>query len=256
MAGPVKEFSVESLSVRVYENASELSRDVAKRVHDNLEATLNRQGEARAILATGNSQLQFLEELDRMNGIDWSQITLFHMDEYLGLSADHPACFRRYMHDRVEQKLKPGRFHYLGGDALEPIQECDRYSSLLREKPIDLCCLGVGDNGHLAFNDPPVANFKDPHFVKIVKLDEICKTQQVNQGHFPTIDAVPPYALTLTIPALCFARTMICLCPGKHKAKPVKEALHGPVSSTCPASVLRTQPRAELYLDLDSASLL
>ena len=256
MAGPVKEFSVETLSVRVYDDASELAHDAAWRVHDYLAGTLKRQSEARAILATGNSQLEFLEQLDRMNGLDWSQITLFHMDEYLGLPREHPACFRRYMRERVEGKLKPGRFHYLEGDALEPIEECARYAGLLREKQIDLCCLGIGDNGHLAFNDPPVANLMDPHFVKIVKLDEVCKTQQVNQGHFPNVDAVPPYALTLTIPALCLARTLICLCPGKHKAKPVKEALRGPISAACPASVLRTHPRAELFLDLDSASML
>lgn len=252
----IKRFTVDALSVQVFEEPSALSRSVAGDVNAYLIDTLNRQGSARVILATGNSQLQFLKDLSGLGGVDWSKVTLFHMDEYLGVPKAHPACFRRYMYERVEQKLHPARFHYLEGDALEPIRECDRYESLLREAPIDLCCLGIGDNGHLAFNDPPVADFGEARLVKIVKLDDVCKTQQVNQGHFPDLQSVPAYALTLTVPALCLARKMIGLCPGAHKAKPVRAALEGPIDPICPASVLRMQSQAVLCLDAASASAL
>ncbi len=256
MRDVIKRFTVDALSVQVFEKPATLSRSVAGDVNAYLLDTLNRQGTARVILATGNSQLQFLEDLAGLGGVDWSKVTLFHMDEYLGVSKEHPACFRRYMYDRVEQKLHPAEFHYLDGDALQPIRECDRYECLLREAPIDLCCLGIGDNGHLAFNDPPVADFGEARLVKIVKLDDVCKTQQVNQGHFADLQAVPAYALTLTVPALCMARKMICLCPGAHKAKPVRAALEGPIDPICPASVLRNQSHAVLCLDAAAAGAL
>jgi glucosamine-6-phosphate deaminase len=178
------------------------------------------------------------------------------MDEYLGLPASHPASFRRYMRERVESKLKPRAFHYIEGDALLPLDECDRYTRLLEAQPIDLCCLGIGENGHLAFNDPAVANFQDPRKVKIVQLDLVCRQQQAGEGHFPSVEDVPPYAITLTIPALCSARKMLCVAPEKRKAKAVRDALRGPVSPACPASILRQQPHATLFLDTDSASLL
>ena len=178
------------------------------------------------------------------------------MDEYLGIDANHPASFRRYMRERVESRVHPKVFHYLAGDAPLPLDECERYTTLLKAQPIDLCCLGIGENGHLAFNDPPVANFQDRHLVKLVQLDLACREQQVNEGHFPGIAAVPQYAFTLTIPALCSARRMLCVAPEKRKANAVREALCGPVETACPASWLRTQGHATLFLDTDSASLL
>jgi glucosamine-6-phosphate deaminase len=178
------------------------------------------------------------------------------MDEYLGLSADHSASFRRYMRERVESRLRPRRFHYIEGDTLEPLKECDRYMRLLREQAIDLCCLGIGENGHLAFNDPPVADFQDPLTVKLVKLDDSCRQQQVGEGHFCSIEAVPQYAFTLTIPTLCSAARMICVAPEKRKAQAVKVALQGPVQTGCPASILRNQSHCTLFLDRDSAGLL
>jgi len=178
------------------------------------------------------------------------------MDEYLGIDAGHKASFRRYMRERVEQRVKPRQFHYLEGDALLPLDECERYTRLLEAQPIDLCCLGIGENGHIAFNDPPVANFADSHRVKLVKLDLACREQQVNEGHFPNLDAVPQYAFTLTIPMLCTAKRMLCVAPEKRKAKAVKAALRGPIQTACPASFLRKQPQATLFLDADSATLL
>ena len=204
--GPIKTFEADSLPVRVYASQTELSQDVARIAQRYLKDTLATRGTAAAILATGNSQIKFLEELIRLGGVDWSKITLFHMDEYLGISANHKASFRRYMRERVESRVKPRAFHYLEGDALMPIDECERYTKLLQAQPIDLCCLGVGENGHIAFNDPPVANFTDKRSVNIVALDEKCRLQQVGEGHFTGMDAVPQYALTLTIPMLCSAK--------------------------------------------------
>lgn len=253
---PIKTFQAEALSVRVYAGQADLSQDVARITQAYLRETLATKGSAAAILATGNSQIKFLEELVRLGGVDWSKITLFHMDEYLGIDGGHKASFRRYMRERVESRVKPRAFHYLEGDALLPMDECDRYTKLLRAQAIDLCCLGIGENGHLAFNDPPVANFEDKHCVTIAKLDEKCRLQQVNEGHFVNMGAVPQYALTLTIPMLCAAKKMLCIAPEKRKAQAVKDALQGPISTACPASILRRQAHATMFLDVDSTSLL
>jgi|TARA_B100001971_G_C18170003_1_gene526520 glucosamine-6-phosphate deaminase len=253
---PIKSFETDSLTAYVYGSQSDLSKAAAKEVNKYICDVIASQGSATAILATGNSQIQFLKELLAISEIDWSKVTLFHMDEYLGLKGDHTASFRRYMRERVEEKVHPGVFHYLKGDALEPIKECRRYTNLLAAQSIDLCCLGVGENGHIAFNDPPVADFEDSEMVKIVQLDDACRRQQHGEGHFPTFEAVPQYALTLTIPALCQARKMICLCPETRKAEVVKRALEGQINEKCPVSYLRAQRQCVLYLDQDSASLL
>ena len=247
---------VDSLTVSTYATESDMAAAVARVAQAHLIEVLQAKKTAAVILATGNSQIRFLDALIKLGGFDWSRLTLFHMDEYLGLPANHSASFRRYMRERVELKVKPKAFHYLEGDAMEPIKECDRYTALLSAQPIDLCCLGIGENGHIAFNDPPVADFKDPRQVKIVKLDMACRQQQVGEGHFPNLDAVPQYALTLTIPMLCSAGRMLCIAPEKRKAKAVREALEGPISAACPASFLRRQPQATLFLDGDSSALL
>ena len=253
---PVRSFNVDQLPVEVFASNDAMSEFVAHHVRSILIDAVARQGSAAAILATGNSQIRFLKRLVELGGIDWSRVTLFHMDEYLGVPADHPACFRRYMKERVASLVNPREFHYLAGDADLPLDECDRYTALLKAQPIDLCCMGVGENGHIAFNDPPVARFDDPHWVKLVKLDDACKMQQVKEGHFPSLEAVPPYALTLTVPALLAAKTILCLAPEKRKAVPVKNMLEGPIATSCPASALRTCAQATLLLDTDSASLL
>jgi glucosamine-6-phosphate deaminase len=254
-SAPERTFQVEALTVRVYRTPDDLAGDAALMAQRYLQETLARQGSAAAILATGNSQLQFLDALVALGGVDWSRVTLFHMDEYLGLDANHRASFRRYMRERVESRVKPRRFHYLEGDAMLPLKECERYTMLLAAQPIDLCCLGIGENGHLAFNDPPVADFNDPHPVKLVKLDEACRRQQVGEGHFPNLEAVPQYAFTLTLPTLCAARRMLCIVPERRKAAAVREALRGPMRPACPASFLRRQGHCTLFLDANSASL-
>jgi len=256
MSEPTRVFKAGAMNVRVFADEPSLATDAARAAQGILQNAISRQGCAAAILATGNSQLQFLEQLVKIGGVDWSRVTLFHMDEYLGLSADHPASFRTYMRERVASALKPRTFHYMEGDAMEPIAECERYANLIAAQPIDLCCLGIGENGHLAFNDPPVADFKDPKPAKIVKLDLACRQQQAGEGHFPNIDAVPQYALTLTIPALCSAKSMLCIVPEKRKAQAVKDSLNGPIGTVCPGSFLREQAHCTLYLDADSASLI
>ena len=249
-------FNVDDLNVQVFNTIDDLAADAALEVNTFLRATLREKGSAAAILATGNSQIQFLKKLVALEGVDWSKITLFHMDEYLGIDQNHKASFRRYLRERVQTLVQPKAFHFISGDADLPLDECERYENLLAAKPIDLCCLGVGENGHIAFNDPPVARFEEKHRIKLVKLDDACKMQQVKEGHFPHLDAVPPYAFTLTIPALCSARKMICIAPEKRKAEPIRAALKGPISTACPASFLRRQKHCTLLLDHDSVSLL
>ncbi|MBK7999279.1 MAG: glucosamine-6-phosphate deaminase [Verrucomicrobia bacterium] len=254
--GLTRAFAADALAVRIYDTQSNLAADAAKQAQVCLNDVLHRNGSAAVILATGNSQLQFLDALVELGGVDWLRVTLFHMDEYLGITDQHRASFRRYMRERVEARVKPRKFHYLAGDALLPLSECERYSHLLAAQPIDLCCLGIGENGHIAFNDPPVADFSDPHKVKLVKLDEACRLQQVGEGHFPNLDAVPQYAFTLTIPMLCSARRMLCIVPERRKAQAVHDSLKGPIVTACPGSFLRRQSHCTLFLDAESASLL
>jgi glucosamine-6-phosphate deaminase len=256
MAGPLKTFTADLLTVKVFPGIRDMAEDAAREANRIFRETIQKKGSAAAVLATGNSQLEFLKALVKLDGVDWSRVTLFHLDEYLGISDNHSASFRKYMRERVQAVIKPRVFNFLEGDAMQPLDECDRYAKLLQAQPIDLCCLGIGENGHLAFNDPPVADFKDPRAVKIVKLDEACRAQQAGEGHFPNIDAVPQYALTMTIPAICAAKNMLCIVPEKRKAQAVRDTLKGPVSTTCPGSFLRQQAHCTLYLDSDAASLI
>jgi len=253
---PIRTFTVDALAVRVHATQARLAADAADMASRHLSEVLDRQSTAAAILASATSQIQFLDALARRPEVDWSRVIVFHMDEYLGLSAEHPASFRRFMREHVAGRLRPRAFHPLAGDCLEPLAECDRYATLLRAQPIDLCCLGIGENGHVAFNDPPVADFNDPRTVKLVKLDEACRRQQVGEGCFPSLDSVPRYAFTLTVPALCAARKLVCVVPEARKADAVRRTLHGPISTACPASILRRQPQATLFLDAESAAAL
>jgi glucosamine-6-phosphate deaminase len=249
-------FRVDVLPVEIYATRDALAVAAAETAALCLRECLARQNEARVILASAASQVRFLEYLTALDGIDWTRVTLFHMDEYLGIASDHPASFRRFLRERVELRVRLKAFHYIAGEADQPLTECDRYAALLCVQPIDLCCLGIGENGHIAFNDPPVADFEDPRVIKLVKLDEPCRRQQVGEGAFPDLDAVPRYAYTLTVPALCAARRLIGVVPERRKAEAVRHALTGPITTACPASILRRQAHATLFLDADSASLL
>ncbi len=216
---------------------------------------LRRKGAARVVLASAPSQREMLQQLTATQ-LDWSRVTLFHMDEYLGIAADHPASFRRFQQEHVLSLVTPAAFIGLRGEATDASAEARRYAALLAERPIDLVCLGIGENGHLAFNDPPVADFDDPLLVKTVELDEVCRKQQVHDGCFPSLEAVPRQALTLTIPALMSGQALICTVPGPRKATAVRAALLGPVEPRCPASILRCHAQARLFLDAASAALL
>jgi glucosamine-6-phosphate deaminase len=253
---PPASFSADDLIVQIHPSIEHLARAAADAAADHLRLTLGQQDHATVILASAASQVRFLEHLTSLPGIDWSRISLFHMDEYLGIADSHPASFRRFLREHVQLRVQPNAFHFLAGDADQPLTECARYTALLRAQRIDLCCLGIGENGHLAFNDPPVADFNDPHVVKLVKLDEACRQQQVGEGAFPNLDAVPQFAYTLTIPTLCAARRILGIVPESRKAIAVQRALTGPIETACPASILRRQPHATLFLDVDSAAFL
>ena len=253
---PQKTLQVDALSIRLHSNETELALDAAQLARNCLQSVLKKQGSAAIILATGNSQIKFLEYLVTFPDIDWSKVTIFHLDEFLGIDAEHPGSFRRYLRERVESQVKPFQFHYIVGDTLQPLNECLRYTKLLQTQTIDLCCLGVGENGHLAFNEPSVANFNDPHSIKLVKLDESTRLAQLNGGYFTTLAEVPKYAITLTIPMICTADKILCLAPGKRKSPVVKTLLQEEISEVFPASILRKQAHAPLFLDVDSASLL
>lgn len=252
----IRSYKVDSLTVEVYASQADMAMAAATAVQACLKRLLADGAEVRAILASATSQIQFLAALISAPDINWPQVTLFHMDEYLGIEADHPASFRRFIREHVAARLPVGAMHYLEGDAGQPLAECRRYGGLIAERPVDLCCLGIGENGHIAFNDPPVADFEDKDAVKLVKLDEACRQQQVGEGCFPDLAAVPQYAYTLTVPALLGAGRLFCVVPERRKAEAVRQTLKGPVSTECPASVLRRHPQATLYLDVDSAALL
>jgi len=249
-------FKVGDLDVRVFDDVRDMAESAAADAATALRAAIAERGAAHVMLATGNSQLVFLSALVTYTDVDWSRVTAFHMDEYVGLAPTHSASFQRYMRERVASILPLREFHYLTGDTGDAPAEAARYAGLLRAHPLDLCCCGIGENGHLAFNDPPVADFEDPLDVKIVPLEPASRRQQVAEGHFATIDEVPADAITVTIPALLRAGRVLAIVPEARKAAPVRDALRGPISTECPASYLRTQPHATLYLDAESASLL
>lgn len=253
MLDPVSSSYVDSLLVYRCESPQQVAELAAGEAQRYLQQVLQQQGNAAVLLATGNSQIQFLKTLIDLGGLDWSQITLLHLDEYLGIEAQHPASFRYYLRERVEKQVRPKVFHYINGDALQPLQECDRYTQLLKAQPIDLCCLGLGENGHLAFNDPDVADFQDSHSLKLVKLDTITRQQQVKTGLFSELEQVPQYAFTVTLPLICSARKILCLAPELRKAKAVQGLLTGEITPQLPASILRQHPQASLFLDRDSA---
>jgi glucosamine-6-phosphate deaminase len=187
--------------------------------------------------------------------VDWARTTFFHLDEYVGLPEDHPASFRKYLRERVQRPLTPGRFVFVDGTAADPQAECLRLEGLLREAPIDLACVGIGENGHLAFNDPP-ADFDTPRAYLVVDLDDACRRQQVGEGWFASIDDVPRRAISMSIPQILAAREILCVVPDARKAAAVHACVDGPVSPMHPASALQRHPKTTMYLDRESASQL
>ena len=255
---PVSEFTVDKLRVIVYHDRPAMGRGAAFDVAQAIAARQRSSGCTNVVFAAAPSQNEFLSGLVANREVDWSRVHAFHMDEYLGLDADHPASFRRYLNEHLFGLvgLTPDALHLIPGEKVSrPLRTCLEYEDILRAQATDIVCAGIGENGHLAFNDPPVADFLDPVLIKVVRLDSLCREQQVHDGAFAAIDEVPTHAYTLTIPALLSAPIVSVVVPGPRKAEAVLATLKGPISESCPASALRRHVGARLYLDRESARL-
>lgn len=252
---PLREFTIDKLPGRVYASNGVLGQAAALDARRVLQEAIQARGGANLILATGNSQLTFLHALAELDGVAWGKIRVFHMDEYLGIPPTHPASFPRFLREHILDRVKPAAFYPVPGQPADVAAACREYAALLHQYPADLVALGIGENGHIAFNDPPYADFDDPQWVKVVMLDEKSRRQQVGEGHFPTLDDVPRQAITLTVPALLAPKRILAIVPEARKAEAVRLCLVEPVSEERPGSVLRTVENAVLYLDPDSAAL-
>jgi len=250
--GLIKEMQVDKLKVKIYETRQELGEGAAKEASAKIKELIESKGEINIIFAAAPSQNEFLASLVTDKEIDWSKINAFHMDEYVGISKDAPQAFSNFLKDRIFSKVPFKSVNYIDVSAKDPEKECERYAALLKQYPADIVFMGIGENGHIAFNDPPVADFNDKKVVKVVELDQKCRQQQVNDGCFATLDEVPKYAITLTIPTLMSVDYIFCMVPGKTKTEAVTNTLKGEISTACPASILRTHKNATLYIDKDS----
>ena len=248
-----KTLTIENLQISIYDEPIEMGKAAADFVEEKLNNAIDLKGSANLILATGASQFSFLKALKEKN-IDWKKITVFHLDEYRGISDTHPASFRKYLRERILDDVAPKKIYFLNGDADDVEKEMDEYAEVLKKHPIDIACIGIGENGHIAFNDPPVADFNDPKLVKLVTLDKACRNQQLGEGWFPTFEDVPEQALTLTITAIMGCKAISCVVPDERKAEAVYNTLYGEISTTCPGTILRTHLETKLFLDKGSAS--
>ena len=252
---PVENRTYDRMQARIYRSNELMGQAAAADFAGITSNILGKQKTAAVIFACANSQLTFLKAIKGIKEIAWDRISVFHMDEYLGMSDRHPASFARFIREKLVDDVHPAGFYPLNGNASDVKGELKRYTNLMRKYPPDVCVLGIGENGHLAFNDPP-ADFHTKELIHVVNLDLVCRTQQVNEGHFPTLDDVPKQALSLTVPALIAPKHVLAIVPEKRKAAAVQACLERPVSPDCPASILRTQSNVVLYLDQDSASSL
>ncbi|MFB5190677.1 glucosamine-6-phosphate deaminase [Alicyclobacillus fastidiosus] len=247
----VMETTVDTLQVRVFENRASMGLAAGVATVEKIKEVLSRKQYVRMVFAAAPSQNELLEYLCRVEGVDWSRVVAFHMDEYIGLPEAAPQRFAAYLQEHLFEHVRPFETHLLQSNN-DPSHECARYAGLLCEAPIDIVCLGIGENGHIAFNDPGVADFHDPAVIKPVQLDEACRMQQVHDGCFPDLASVPTTALTLTVPTLLSASHLICVVPGQTKREAVRRTLTESISSDCPASILRTHRDCTLYLDIES----
>jgi glucosamine-6-phosphate deaminase len=248
---PVRHRTVERLRVFSFATRRAMGKQAAQDIAVEIRATLAGAAGVRMIFAAAPSQADMIEALIAEPDIDWRRVTAFHMDEYIGLPAGAPQRFAAWLRERLFDRVPFAAVHPILPEG-DPHAAAAHYAALLDAAPIDIVCLGIGVNGHIAFNDPPVADFTDPHDVRMVELDEICRQQQVDDDCFPNLAAVPERALTLTIPRLLRAERLFCVVPGAHKRVAVASALHGPITTDCPASVLRRHPDCTLYLDAES----
>lgn len=255
MPEPIRTVQAEQLPIEVYASAEEMGRAAAERAAAVIRDAVAARGQARIVVATGNSQFDFVAALHEVD-IPWDKVTAFHMDEYVGVDADHSAGFRRWIRERIEEPFSPAKVEYIAGDAPDPQAEADRYEALLREAPLDLVCMGIGENGHLAFNEPYDADFTDERWARIITLTDESVRQQVGEGHFPDEASTPKTAISLTIPALLSAAHVQVCAPEARKAGAVAAAVSEPISNACPATILRRTPHATVFLEPASAAQL
>lgn len=251
----MREFKKEKLNVKVFENRAELGAAAADIFAAKLKELLKTKEYVNVIFASAPSQNEFLAELNKKE-VEWNRINAFHMDEYVGLDKDAPQGFGNFLKDRLFQNVKCREVHYLNGNADDIQEECARYAALLTKYPTDIVILGIGENTHLAFNDPHVADFNDPLIVKVVDLDQDCRVQQVNDGCFANIGEVPTHALTITMPALFKSTFAYAIVPGKFKANAIEHTINSDISELYPSTILRRHDNATLFIDEDSASKL
>ncbi|MEH6682017.1 MAG: glucosamine-6-phosphate deaminase [Sediminicola sp.] len=247
------DLTIENLQVSIHDTSEQVGMAAADFVQKKLHEAIEERGCANLILATGASQFTFLEILKERK-IDWKKITVFHLDEYRDISDQHPASFRKYLKERILDDVRPKEVHFLNGDAEDVEKEMEQYADKLRKHPIDIACVGIGENGHIAFNDPDVADFNDPKLVKLVTLDYDCRKQQLGEGWFPTFEDVPQQALTLTITAILNCRAISCAVPDLRKANAVYNTLYKDIGTDCPATILRKHKETRLFLDSGSSS--
>lgn len=253
--GPLWARDYGGVAVEAHAGRRGMGHAAALAVAERLRAAAAGGGRVRIVFAAAPSQEEFLAALVAIPGLPWGQVEALHLDEYLGLSGGAPQAFGNWLAARLFDRLPLAAAHRLDGTAADAAVECRRYAALLAAAPLNIACVGIGENGHLAFNDPP-ADLRDPEAVRVVELDARCRLQQVNDGCFPALAAVPRRALTLTVPAILAASAVFCTVPGPAKAEAVRAALRGPVSGDCPASALRRHPRVRMFLDAEAAALL
>jgi glucosamine-6-phosphate deaminase len=243
------------MDVRILPDKRVLGQTAAADAAAILRATIAARGRAHVVAATGAAQFEFLAALTSTPGIDWAKTVFFHLDEYVGLPQTHPASFRRFLRERIADKVHPGAFHFIAGDAADPAAECRRLGELIHGHPIDVSFVGIGENGHLAFNDPP-ADFETQEPYIVVELDEACRRQQLGEGWFPSLEDVPRRAISMSIAQVLRTERILCIVPDARKAKAVKASLQGGISPTRPASALQKHAATTVYLDPDSSALL
>jgi glucosamine-6-phosphate deaminase len=243
------------MKLNVYRTKQEMGVAAAKQTVQWLNAAIASRGEANLILATGASQFEMLTNLVTQD-MDWSRVTVFHLDEYIGLPMTHPASFRKYLKERFADKLPNLRmFHYVDGEGIDPIAECARLGAIITAHPIDVACIGIGENGHLAFNDPP-ADFETEAPYIVVSLDDACRRQQLGEGWFPTFEDVPIQAISMSIRQIMKSAAIVCTVPDARKALAVQKAVEGPMTDLHPSSILQQHPCCKMFLDEPAAALL
>jgi glucosamine-6-phosphate deaminase len=241
--------------INIYETRKEMGEAAAREASQYIKKLLEEKEEINCMFAAAPSQNEFLSALVADQSIPWQRVNAFHMDEYMGLTEDDSHSFRSFLNQAIFKKVSFKKINLIKGEN-EPKMECERYAEILEKYPLDIVFMGIGENGHIAFNDPPVADFMDSQNIKMVELEENCRKQQVHDKCFNSLEEVPKYAFTVTIPKMMQANRIFCIVPGLLKAQAVHDALTGPISEACPASILRAHDNAELFLDKDSASKL